>query len=140
MEQLPFIDEHVVAVDAAPEDVWGALAEVLRGLGGAFPMARVLGCEPSDMTPGFDGSAGQSLPGFRVVRSEPGRLLDLRGRHPFSRYRLTFVIEDGRVLAQTHAAFPGPHGRLYRAAVIGTGAHRVLTRRLLREVAACAAR
>jgi hypothetical protein len=36
---------------------------------------------------------------------------------------------------QTHAAFPGALGRLYRAAVIGSGAHRIVARRLLRRVA-----
>ena len=31
--------------------------------------------------------------------------------------------------------FPGVLGRLYRAAVIGSGGHRLVTRRLLRQVA-----
>jgi hypothetical protein len=140
MEDLPYIDEHSVPVDAPPERVWAALVGMLGRSRAAAPLARALGCDPRELTPGFDGGAGQSLPGFRVVRSEPGRLLELRGRHRFSDYRLTFLVGDGCLRAQSHAAFPGLHGRLYRAAVIGTRAHRVLTRRLLHEVAARAAR
>jgi len=41
---------------------------------------------------------------------------------------------DGEVLrARTEAAFPGLLGRLYRAAVIGSGGHRLVARRLLRN-------
>jgi hypothetical protein len=40
--------------------------------------------------------------------------------------------------AQTHAAFPGIVGQLYRAAVIGSGAHRLVVRRLLSRVARAA--
>jgi hypothetical protein len=39
------------------------------------------------------------------------------------------------VSAQTRAAFRGVLGRIYRAAVIGSGGHRLVTRRLLRQVA-----
>lgn len=136
MEQLPYIDEHAIDVGAPRDRVWVALAEVLRReIGGGSGVARALGCDPVDRTPGFDGSPGQTLPGFRVVESEPGRKLALRGRHRFSDYQLTFLLDDGRLRAQTHAAFPGVLGRLYRAAVIGTGGHRIVTRRLLRQVA-----
>jgi hypothetical protein len=41
-----------------------------------------------------------------------------------------------RVTAQTWAAFPGIRGRLYRAMVIGSGGHRVVVRRMLRNIAA----
>ncbi|MBZ0090389.1 MAG: hypothetical protein K8H90_08440 [Thermoanaerobaculia bacterium] len=75
------------------------------------------------------------MPGFRVAESEPGRRLALRGRHRFARYALTFVLDGGRLCAQTHAEFPGLRGRLYRAAVIDSGGHRLITRRLLRQVA-----
>jgi hypothetical protein len=136
MEQLPYIDEHVMEVgDAPPERLWRALSDVLwQQLHGGERIARALGCEPADASPRFDGSPGQTLPGFRVAVAEPERRLVLRGRHHFSRYELTFVLDDGRLRAQTRAAFPGLLGCLYRAAVIGTGGHRVVTRRLLRQV------
>lgn len=137
MERLPYIDEHVTSVgDAPPERAWSALVEVLRRqLGGGEQIARALGCDHTRRSPGFDGGPGQTLPGFRVAAAEPGRRLVLEGRHRFSRYELTFLLGDGRLRAQTHAAFPGLLGRLYRAAVIGSGGHRIATRRLLREVA-----
>jgi len=136
MEQLPYIDEHGTDVAAPRDRVWVALNAVLRGeLSGGTSFARVLGAEPSAATASFDGRPGQTLPGFRVVAADPQRMLVLEGRHRFSRYRLTFILEDQRLRAQTHAAFPGLRGRLYRAAVIGTGGHRLVTRRLLRQVA-----
>lgn len=137
MERLPYIDEHATDLGGVPrERVWSALTEVLRReLGGGERIARALGCEPAVRSPRFDGSPGQTLPGFRVEESEPGRRLTLRGRHRFARYELTFLLDDGRLRAQSYAAFPGLHGRLYRAAVIGTRGHRLVTRRLLRQVA-----
>jgi hypothetical protein len=47
-----------------------------------------------------------------------------------------FLVEGDRVRAQTYAAFPGVKGRVYRALVISSGAHRFVTQRLLRRVAA----
>lgn len=121
---------------ASRERVWAAVADVLRQeIGGGERIARVLRCEPASASPlRFDASPGQTLPGFRVAEAEPGRRLVLRGRHRFSDYELTFLLDDDTLRARTHAAFPGLLGRLYRAAVIGTGGHRVVTRRLLRQV------
>jgi len=136
MEQLPFIDEHSQRVDAPADAVWMALLKVLRrGMGGSAPIARILCCDPAQGTDEFAGRPGETVPGFRVVESEPGRRLALRGRHRFANYALTFVVDGDRLSAQTHAAFPGVFGRLYRAAVIGSGGHRLVTRRLLRQVA-----
>ena len=136
MEQLPYIDEHAISLGAPRDRVWAALAEVLhRETRGGDRLAHALGCEPAYGTPHFDGTVGQTIPGFRVVEAERCSRLALRGRHRFSRYQLTFLLEDGRLRAQTHAAFPGVLGRLYRAAVIGTRGHRLVTRRLLRQVA-----
>lgn len=136
MERLPYIDEHARTVDGSRERVWAALVAVLRGeLAGGGRIAGVLGCDPAHGTPEFDGRPGQAVPGFRVVEAEPGRRLALRGRHRLSRYALTFILDDGRLRAQTHAAFPGALGRLYRAAVIGSGGHRIAVRRLLGQVA-----
>lgn len=40
--------------------------------------------------------------------------------------------------AVTLAAFPGIHGRVYRALVIGSGGHRIVVRRMLQRIAAAA--
>ncbi|QEC49416.1 hypothetical protein FSW04_18790 [Baekduia soli] len=136
MSDLPYIDTNVASVAATPEQAWSALLATLRGqMGGAGAVARALGCDPARASPEFDGRPGQTLPGFRVAHADPGHRLELRGRHRFSRYSLTFALHDGTVAAETRAAFPGVLGRLYRAAVIDSGAHRVITRRLVRQVA-----
>jgi len=137
MERLPYIDEHAIDVGAAPRQrIWSALVEVLRReTAGGEQIARALGCEPSASSPHFDGSPGQTIPGFRVAAAVRGQRLVLRGRHRFSHYELTFLLDDGRLRAQTRAAFPGLLGRMYRAAVIGTRGHRLATRHLLRQVA-----
>ena len=139
MEQLPYIDEHSQRVDAPVEVVWTALLKVLhREMGGSARMARILGCDPAQGTAELTGRPGEAVPGFRVAETEPGRRLALRGRHRFANYALTFVLDGDCLRAQTHAACPGILGRLYRAAVIGSGGHRLVTRRLLRQVARCA--
>jgi hypothetical protein len=81
-------------------------------------------------------AAGSTLPGFHVDAAERPRELALAGEHRFSTYALTFRLDgrnDGRtrLRAETRAAFPGPKGSAYRALVIGTRAHVVVTRRLL---------
>jgi len=135
MEQLPYIDEHLQRVDAPADVLWTALLKVLRReMGGGAPVARILGCDPAQGTAEFAGRLGDAVPGFRVVETEPGRRLALRGRHRFANYALTFVFDGDLLRAQTHAEFPGVLGRLYRAAVIGSGGHRFVTRRLLRQV------
>lgn len=132
---MDHIDEHKVAVDAPVQDVRAGVLRALRGaFGASAPIARVLGCEPASGTATFEGRVGDALPGFRVVAAD-GRTIALEGRHRFSHYRLTFLQDNGTLRARTDADFPGLHGRLYRAAVIGSGAHRILTRRLLRRAA-----
>jgi hypothetical protein len=138
MDDLPFVDEHGVRIEA-PAAAWAALLAVLRrDLGGSAWFARLLGCDPSRGTAEFAGRPGEALPGFRVIEAEPGRRLVLRGRHRFADYALTFVLDGALLSARTHAAFPGLRGRLYRAAVIGSGGHRLVTRRLLRRIAGLA--
>ncbi len=115
-------------VAAPPGDVWAALEPALDS---TFSRARsrmierILGCD--------DGG------GFHVGRSDPPRTLSLEGRHRFSRYRLAFEIEPAvagsKLRAVTHAEFPQLRGRVYRALVIGSGGHRIVTRRLLRSIA-----
>jgi hypothetical protein len=71
--------------------------------------------------------------------------LALRGRHPFAIYRWVFELDPlddrepaprTRVRSATWARFPGVHGKIYRALVIGTGGHRVAVRWTLKRVAA----
>lgn len=138
VDDLPYIDEHSRRIDAPPDAVWAALSRVLGRNRGAGALARILGCDPERGTTSFAGRPGEAVPGFRVADAEPGRRLALRGRHRFARYALTFVLDGDRLRARTHAAFPGVLGRLYRAAVIGTGAHRLVTRHLLRQIARAA--
>ena len=62
----------------------------------------------------------------------PHERLTLTGRHHFSRYLLVFDLGDApdgatRLRATSYAAFPGPHGRVYRTLVIGTRLHVVAT-------------
>ena len=62
----------------------------------------------------------------------------LSGRHRFSRYALVLEIdpsgEQTVLRARTFAAFPGPHGRVYRLLVISSRAHVVATRRILASI------
>jgi hypothetical protein len=139
VDRLPYIDDIVVATSKPPERLWASLIMDLPRMsasGRAF--ARALGCEPPTGTPAFTGVPGDTIPGFRVVDASPGRRLVLEGQHHFSRYRLEFLLDDVRLRARTHAAFPGWHGSLYRTAVIGSGAHRMITRRWLRRIASAA--
>jgi len=140
-DALPFLDEHGVEVEAPPDAVWKALCRVAEGsfsssFAGRF--ARLVGCEstgPSGPRPLAEGSA---FPAFVVARAEPGSQLALAGRHRYSDYALVFHLEgDGgttRLRAETRAQFPGTGGRLYRAAVIGTRGHVLVTMRLLTAV------
>jgi hypothetical protein len=134
MERLPYIDEHDISIGVPPDRAWAALegvvADDLRAWGRS-PLTLVLGTEPRA--------------GFAIVRSAAGERLVLRGRHRFSRYELAFdLLPAGpsatRLRATTHAAFPGPLGRVYRGLVIGTRLHVVATRRILAAVARRAGR
>jgi len=144
MEQLPYIDEHSIRAEAAPEQVWRALVSVLRGyLGGTGPalVARLLGAAPAQTRGGWRETihAGDTLPGFAITEVHAPERLELRGQHRFSRYSLIFeLVSDGArcsLRARTRAEFPGLIGPVYSALVIGSGAHRVIVRRLLRNVA-----
>jgi hypothetical protein len=119
MERLPYIDEHAISVDADPEATWPAVL-------------RVMCSDPRDPS---------TVPlGFVLEEARPPERFALKGRHWFAVYRLVFELdpESGgtRVRAVTWADFPGVHGKVYRAFVIGTGAHRVVVRRMLKRVAA----
>ncbi len=142
-EPLPFIDRHEHHIDATGAVAFDALWGVLRRGGTSSATrryARLVRCVPRELrsidhpTPGTT-----TFYGFAVAGLAPGERLVLDGRHAFSRYRLEFEITPaphGIVLsATTYAVFPGALGALYRAAVIGTRMHVLVTRSLLRSVA-----
>lgn len=125
MERLPYIDEHGITVAAERAATWLALLRMW--------------CRDTD-----DPSTVRS-PFFWLDDATPGTRLALNGGHLFSRYRLVFELTDvgpqrTRVTAATWARFPGVHGFLYRTAVIGTGAHRIAVRRMLKQIATDAVR
>jgi hypothetical protein len=136
---LPYVDELPIEIGANREATWAALLRVVEGTfasaRGRGP-ARLLGCEdtvPSGPRPLAPGSV---FPGFHVESAEPLSELALAGRHRFSTYLLKFRLEEAdsgrtRLVAETRAAFPGLRGSAYRALVIGTRMHVLVTRRLL---------
>lgn len=139
--ELPYVDEHSVTIAARPEDVWPALVRTVTASfsgAGVERVARLLGCETATASDWSQPAPGRTLAGFRAEAVERPRLLGLTGRHRFSRYALTFRVDDVdggvRCRAETRADFPGLRGRLYRAAVIGTGGHRVLLHRMFRHI------
>ena len=79
------------------------------------------------------------MPGFRVVTIVPLTEIVLEGRHRFSTYRLRFRVDErssreSLLRAETRASFPGIAGEIYRRAVIASGGHAILLRRLLSGV------
>lgn len=124
---LPYVDEHEVVIPASREQTWQALVSYVDGRltsGHTSWLTRLLGTSPES--------------GFAVTsRVEPERV-ELAGRHRFSRYRLVFSLAGSSpttLTATTYAAFPGLHGAAYRLLVVGSRAHVVATRRMLRSVA-----
>jgi hypothetical protein len=140
-DSLPFVDEHGVEVAAPPEVVWESLCRVAEGSfssPAAARFARWVGCEATAASGPRPLAEGSAFPGFVVARAERGSELALVGRHRYSEYALVFRLSgrDGntRLRAETRARFPGSGGRLYRAAVIGTRGHVLVTMRLLAAV------
>jgi hypothetical protein len=122
MERLPYIDEHAITVDANRAETWSALL-------------RVMCRDPHD-------PAGVPI-GFVLDEAREPERFALKGRHLFAIYRWVFALDADtagrtRVRATTWAAFPGVHGKIYRALVIGSGGHRVVTRATLKRIAAAA--
>ncbi|CAL9628754.1 hypothetical protein SUDANB9_05995 [Streptomyces sp. enrichment culture] len=136
---LPFIDEHQVRVVAPAPSTWDALTTWIARthLGVSSGFAHLVGAEPRSVT-GILPLQGSTIPGFAVAESVCGKRLILVGRHRFSHYALTFSLADhpdGTLLsARSHALFPKLPGALYRGLVIGSGGHRVLVRRMLRDI------
>ena len=140
-DALPFVDEHGVEIAAPPEVVWESLCRVAEGSFSSPAtgrVARLLGCEQTAGSGPRPLAEGSTIPGFAVARAELGARLALVGRHRYSEYALVFhLADDGgttRLRAETRALFPGTAGRLYRAAVIGTRGHVLVTMRLLNAV------
>lgn len=140
---MPYIDEHAREIGATREQAWAALIATVRGLGRTVPaaLAGPWGLEPARLQGDWSTSpqAGDCLPGFAVERAIPPRELALRGRHRFSRYALVFELDEAgagcTLRARSYAEFPGLKGRAYRALVIGSGGHRAMVRRMLRDIA-----
>jgi hypothetical protein len=132
--ELPFVDEHRIRIPAARDHVWRTLrrhVDSSLGIGARNPLTWILGTRPRA--------------GFAVEREVPGEQLSMAGRHRFSRYRLVFDLSDiadgaTQLSARTFAVFPGRRGRSYRALVIGTGAHVVATKQILRSIRRSATR
>ncbi|GAB2580873.1 hypothetical protein [Kribbella endophytica] len=132
----PFVDEHSRTIPYPRHVVWQALNEHATGdllIGPHNPLALILGTKPRG--------------GFEITESVEKQRLDLVGRHHFSTYLLRFELADEesastaeagpaatKLSALTFAAFPGPHGRIYRLLVISSGAHALATRGILRSV------
>lgn len=145
MEQLPYIDEHSIRIGATCERAWQALVSVLRtdlGRLAPAPFTRMLRVAPSQWRGDWRGTLqpGDALPAFEVAELRARQRLALLGSHRFASYALVFELDtvgdaDCTLRAQTWAEFPGATGRVYRALVIGSGAHRLVVRRLLRNVA-----
>lgn len=125
--RLPFLDEHTVVVDADPARVWTALrsyVDASLARTARSPLTLLLGTEPRA--------------GFEVAAEVPAERLTLAGRHRFAGYELSFRLTglpDGRtrLTASTCAVFPGARGRAYRALVVGSRGHVVVTRHLDRK-------
>ncbi len=125
---LPYVDQHALAIDAPRGVVWAALERYVAesiGAGNLPLLGRLLGTEPRG--------------GFAVIERAHAQRIVLGGRHRFARYRLIFELDaapgGGTVLrALTYAAFPGVRGSIYRALVIGTRMHVLATRGMLHAV------
>ncbi|MEV6771046.1 hypothetical protein AB0N05_20730 [Nocardia sp. NPDC051030] len=124
MERLPYIDQHSRIIKTDRARAWAALLRTT--------------CEnPEDLS---------TLPsGFVLDEADPPKRLATKGQHPFSRYSLVFTLEEAypghtRLTAESRGVFPGIHGRIYRALVIGSGGHRLVVREMLRRIAVTAER
>ena len=140
--QLPRIDDHATIVDAAVTEAWAAVLDELDGATSgplATTYARVIGCKPSRPSGTRPLKVGSTVPGFAVISAVAKEELVLTGHHAFSTYELIFRLRSTgkdrtEIRAESRAAFPAVHGRLYRLLVIGTGFHVLAVRRLLGSI------
>jgi hypothetical protein len=103
-------------------------------------MVPFLKCHPSFASESFNGVKGETLVGFEVEDALRNEMLILSGKHRFATYKLVFLIETGSLRAQSYAEFYRGLGQCYRLVVISSGAHRIITQRLLRTVCRAASR
>lgn len=152
MSDLPFLDEQAVTIAASADEVWDALAARVEGVfSGAVAgrYAQFVGCEDTVPSGPRPLAAGSVVVGFHVTTADRTRLLVLEGRHRFSNYAIVLRIDEldevdgereSRLRAESRAEFPGLLGRAYRLAVVGTRAHGLVVRRLLKAVGEAAVR
>ncbi len=139
VDDLPIVDERRVLVSASAAAVWRALGQQLARFSRSAPSAyaHLVSAVPRRAS-GRMFDADATVPGFEVADVEPERRVRLTGRHRFSQYALVLTLDarpDGTLLrAGTYAEFPGLHGAVYRALVIGSGGHGVFVDRMLRTV------
>jgi hypothetical protein len=137
---LPRVDEHAVLVDADLDATWSACQRVVDGsFGSVGRTARLLGCEDTIASGPRPLAAGSTLPGFHIESVDPKQTLALAGGHRFSDYALIFRLDEAcdgttTVRAETRARFPGVKGGIYKALVIRTRGHVLVTRRLLKAM------
>ncbi|MCS4538121.1 MAG: hypothetical protein HYY67_04600 [Thaumarchaeota archaeon] len=137
---MPFIDEHSVIVLAPPTRVWENLVGVIVSFFSVSSdvIARAMDASPRHLRGSFP-LEGSSIVGFRVSISRPPEELVLEGRHRFSTYLLRFLMDNlpngsSSLRAQSYAVFPGLSGSVYRMLVIGTRAHILAVKYLLKTV------
>ena len=125
-----YVDEHVTTLEAPVDRAWAAVRAYVEDLVARGSESRLTGLLATDPPAGF-----------AVAAEQPPHLLSLAGRHRFSDYVLDFRVAShpdregrSRVTAVTYADFPGPRGRAYRAAVIGSRGHVVAVRRILAAI------
>ena len=136
---LPRLDEHSIAIAATPDAAWDALLRIVEGSfasGASTRAARLLGCADTSASGPRPLAEGSVLPGFHIEAAQPPLELALVGRHRFSDYALIIRLDEqggNRTVlrAETRATFPGLKGGAYRAMVIGTRIHVLVTRRIL---------
>ncbi len=125
-----YVDEHSTTLAVPVDRAWAAVQAYVADLLARGSESRLTGLLATDPPAGF-GVAAEQAP----------HLLSLAGRHRFSDYVLDLRVaaHDGpdggsRVTAVTYADFPGPRGRAYRAAVIGSRGHVLAVRRILASI------
>lgn len=147
VDELPYMDEHAVEIEADAGRVWAALVQVDTAFSGWFARsyARAVGCADHRASGPRPLAEGSTFPGFRVETAVPRVQLVLAGHHRFSTYAVTLRIDEldagrSRLRVESRAAFPGVAGTIYRMLVLGTGGHAITVRRLLSGIKARAER